>query len=96
MTRREVWWVQFDPSIGGEIQKRRTAIIISNDSANRSLNRLQVVPVTTNVARLYAGEAYVTLRGRQHKALGSQVTTASKERLGGGFSTPLVGIISIG
>ena len=79
--------MQFDPSIGGEIRKRRPAIILSNDAANRSLNRLQVVPVTTNVTRLYAGEAYVTLRGRPHKALGSQVMTASKERVGEFFDT---------
>ena len=44
MNRGEVWWVNFDPSIGGEIQKRRPAIIVSNDVANRHLNRVQVVP----------------------------------------------------
>ena len=31
MKRREVWWVNFDPSIGGEIKKKRPAVIISND-----------------------------------------------------------------
>jgi mRNA interferase MazF len=37
MKRGEVWWVNFDPSIGGEIQKQRPAIIVSNDAANRNL-----------------------------------------------------------
>jgi mRNA interferase MazF len=31
MKRGEVWWVNFDPSIGGEIKKKRPAVIISND-----------------------------------------------------------------
>jgi mRNA interferase MazF len=81
MKRGEVWWVNFDPSVGGEIQKERPAVIVSNDIANRLLNRLQVVPLSTKVDRLYPSEAYVTINGVQQKALADQLTTVSKQRL---------------
>ncbi len=81
MKRGEVWWVNFDSTIGGEIQKERPAIILSNDASNKHLNRVQVVPVTSNVDRLYPSEAYVTLNGKQNKALADQLTTVSKLRL---------------
>jgi mRNA interferase MazF len=81
MKRGEVWWITFEPSIGGEIRKQRPAIIVSNDAANHYLNRVQVVPITGNVDKLYPSEAYVTFRGKKSKAMADQITTVSKKRL---------------
>ena len=81
MKRGEVWWVSFDPSIGGEIRKQRPAVIISNNAANQYLNRVQVVPLTSSVGKLYPSEAYISLRGKKAKAMADQLTTVSKKRL---------------
>lgn len=81
MKRGEIWWVNFDPSLGGEIKKRRPALIVSNNAANKFLNRVQVIPLTSNTDRLYPAEAYVKVGGKTAKAMADQLTTVAKERL---------------
>jgi mRNA interferase MazF len=80
MKRGEIWWVNFDPSTGGEIQKQRPAVIVSNDLSNKYLNRVQVVPVTSRVEKLYPSEAYIMVAGKQGKAMADQLATVSKQR----------------
>jgi len=79
--RGDIWWVSFDPSIGSEIKKTRPAIIISNDFSNLHLSRFQVIPITSNIDKLYPSEAYVNVGKKKGKAMTDQITTISKERL---------------
>lgn len=81
MKRGEIWWVNFDPSVGGEIKKKRPAVIISNDAANQFLNKVQVVPLTSKTDRLYPSEALVVFEGKECKAMADQLATVSKLRL---------------
>lgn len=82
MKRGEIWWVKFDFSIAGEIQKTRPAIIISNAFFNNIYNMVQVIPLTSNITKCYPCEAYVLVGDAKSKAMADQIMTISKERLG--------------
>ena len=90
MKRGEIWWVDFDPAIGSEICKTRPVVIISNDTANKFIARVVVVPFTSNVSRLYPGETIVTVNGTPNKLMADQIMTSDKKRL-----KKCIGVLSV-
>lgn len=91
MRRGEVCLVDLNPPRGSEANKRRPAVIVSNDGANGTATRLgrgvvTVVPVTSNVARVYpfqvALPAAVTGFDRDSKAQAEQVRSIDVQRVG--------------
>lgn len=91
MRRGEIRSVDLDPARGSEASKRRPAVIVSNDAANMTAARLgrgviTVVPVTSNVARIYPFQVLLpgaeTGLRRDSKAQAEQVRSVAVERLG--------------
>lgn len=91
MRRGELRWVDLDPARANESDKRRPAVIVSNDGANTTASRLgrgvvTVVPVTSNTERLYPFQvlldAAATGLVRDSKAQAEQVRSVSVERVG--------------
>ena len=78
--RGEIWWINFDPSVGQEVRKKRPAVIVSNDTSNKFLKRYQVVPLSTKVSKMYPSETAITVRGTPSKAMADQLTTVSELR----------------
>lgn len=91
MRRGEIRLIDLDPTRGSEADKRRPAVIVSNDEANTTASRLgrgvlTIVPITSNVERVYpfqvllpAGTAGL---GRDSKAQAEQVRSVAFERIG--------------
>lgn len=91
MRRGELRWVDLDPVRGNESDKRRPAVIVSNDGANTTASRLgrgvvTVIPVTSNTERVYPFQvlldAAATGLVRDSKAQAEQVRSVSVERVG--------------
>ncbi|MGC2175636.1 MAG: type II toxin-antitoxin system PemK/MazF family toxin [Acidimicrobiales bacterium] len=91
MHRGEIHVVNLDPARSGEANKRRPAVIVSNDGANVSAERtgqgvVTVVPLTSNISRVYPFQVLLPARltglERDSKAQAEQVRSISVERLG--------------
>ena len=91
MRRGDIHAVDLDPALPSEAIKRRPAVIVSNDSANRASTRLRrgvvtVVPLTSNVERVYPFQVVLpaarTGLERDSKAQAEQVRSISVARVG--------------
>ena len=86
MLRGEVYYANLDPSQGSETQKTRPVVIVSNNAANRASSLVTVLPITSNVTRIYPFEVKLPAKdtglGKDSKAMAQQVRTLDKGRLG--------------
>ena len=91
MRRGEIRLVDLEPVRGTEADKRRPAVIVSNDGANSTAERLgrgviTVVPVTSNTARVHPFQVllHAATTGLPHdsKAQAEQIRSVAVERIG--------------
>ena len=83
MQRGEVWWVNFDPSQGMEIQKRRPAVILTVNALNRARGTVVVVPLSTSATPRPPLVLPLPSAGQDSVAVCDQLCAADKRRLGG-------------
>jgi len=91
MRRGEIRLVDLEPARGTEANKRRPAVIVSNDGANTAAVRLgrgvvTVVPVTSNVSRVYPFQLLLLAADTglhiDSKAQAEQIRSVAVERIG--------------
>ena len=91
MLRGEIRLVELDPVRGAEADKVRPAVVVSNDGANATAQRLgrgviTVVPVTSNTARVHPFQVLLpsatTGLDRDSKAQAEQIRSVAVERVG--------------
>ena len=86
--RGDIFWVNLDPTVGSEIRKRRPAVVVSNDAANKRYHQVTVIPLTSQRVetvepfQVFIDESESGL-SRDSKALAEQIRTVSKLRLAG-------------
>ncbi len=104
MRRGEIRTVDFEPVRGSEVNKRRPAVIVSNDAANLTATRLgrgvvTVVPVTSKVERVYPFQvmlpAGATGLATDSKAQAEQVRSIAVERVGDRLGTVPAALIAL-
>jgi mRNA interferase MazF len=78
--RGDVYWVNLDPTVGGEVKKRRPAVILSPDEMNRSLSVVIVAPITSS-KKPWPTRAEVKLSGKTGQIMLDQIRTVDKSRL---------------
>lgn len=92
MNRGDVYWVNLEPVVGSEANKRRPCVIVSRDASNRVAATVTIVAITSNVRRVYPFDVYLEgILDQPSKVQANQVRTISKERLLGPPVTRLAG-----
>ncbi len=85
MKRGDIYFAQLDPTLGNETLKTRPVVIVSNNAANQSSGLLTVVPLSSQIARVFPFEvlfkAIDSGLTKDSKAMAQQVRTLDKQRL---------------
>ncbi len=90
MRRGDVVWVDLEPVRGREASKRRPAVVVSNDGANRTAQNLgrgvvTVVPITSQTRKVYPFQVSLPAKScglpKASKAQAEQIRSVAVQRL---------------
>lgn len=59
MKQGEIWWVDFEPSVGREYKKKRPAVIITADNLIGIVNTITVLPISSNIDNCWSDDVRV-------------------------------------
>lgn len=87
MKRGEIYFANLDPTVGSEIKKKRPVLIVSNNANNRAASTVTIIPLTSNIERVYPFEVLIETSdsglSKPSKAQCHQIRTISKIRIQG-------------
>lgn len=87
LRRGGVVWVDLDPTRGSEVGRRRPAVILQNEQANRSSPTVTVLPITSSTDRVYPFQVRLPVGAggltQESKVLCEQIRTISRDRIVG-------------
>jgi mRNA interferase MazF len=87
MKRGEIYYANLSPVVGSEMDKRGRVLVVSNDANNHAASTLTILPITSNVSRVYPFEVLLNSEDsglpKPSKVQAQQVRTISKQRIVG-------------
>ncbi|TVP60711.1 MAG: type II toxin-antitoxin system PemK/MazF family toxin [Nodularia sp. (in: Bacteria)] len=85
MKRGEIYFANLSPAVGSEMDKRRPILIVSNDANNNASSTVTILPITSNMSRVYPFEVLLNPEdsglSKPSKVQAQQVRTISKQRI---------------
>jgi mRNA interferase MazF len=78
--RFDVYLVNLDPTVGGEIKKTRPCLVVSPDEMNQHIATVIVVPMTTQ-GQSYPTRVTCRFQGKTGQIVLDQIRTVDKARL---------------
>jgi len=87
MKRGDIFYADLSPTVGSEVNKRRPVLIVSNDANNRAASTVTILPITSNITKVYPFEVALSQvesgLPKDSKAQAQQIRTIAKERISG-------------
>ena len=65
MRRGEIYFADLNTTVGSEIKKKRPVLIVSNNANNKAASTITVVPITSNITKIYPFEVSLEVQDLQ-------------------------------